>query len=645
MAHARPTAPKLSLAGLRHEIMTPVNHIIGYAEMLLDELQQPGFSSISQNLTRIRETAREMSRSIERILSPRARRRLAQALAELREEITQPIHTILQTVGAITSEDGNIAAIGDVIAIGRAAAELLEFAQGRRTFDAPQVQGEAQSGTPQRRPAPLSGRILVVDDNRTSRELTVRLLKRQGHHVTAVSSGAEALAVMLQTSQDLVLLDMLMPKLDGFQVLERIKADPSLKAIPVIVISALNEVPGIVRCLEIGAEDYLFKPFDPVLLGARLQSSLEKKRLHDLEKRRSADLERAFEQLHANEQRLRLALAADRASIWDWDPATNKILELVQPGAPQSREMERSLDQMIERVHPDDREHVRRNLAEALEARHDFHDQYRVVARDGSTVWFETMGALQLGPGGAAQRMIGVTRDITHRKRLDDALRRSNQDFQRFAMAASHDLQEPLRAVGGGLEGLAQRLRGEDQRVIRASIDSLARMSKLISDLLDYSQMSTQQARRQPVSSEAVLSLVLNDLKLAIEDSGARIEHGKLPAVWADFMMLHRLFQNLISNSIKYRGKQPPRIQLAAVRKGDWWTFSVADNGVGIDPKYKDAIFGVFRRLHGPDVPGSGLGLAICHRIVEQFGGKIWMESAAGKGSTFYFNVPALPAK
>jgi len=484
-----------------------------------------------------------------------------------------------------------------------------------------------------------------VDDNKGSRELLIKQLSRQGHEVTAVSSGAEALVVLLQSQQDVVLLDMLMPKLDGFQVLERIKADPSLKEIPVIVISALNEVPGIVRCLEIGAEDYLFKPFDPVLLGARINSTLEKKRLHDLERRRAADLEKAFEQVHVSEQRLRLALAADRAVIWDWDLTTNKVIELGPPGGGESREIERSLEEMMEWVHVDDREHLRRNLYESVEGRRDFHDQYRVVTREGEIVCFETMGALQFGAGNLPVRMIGVTRDVTQRRQVEDALRRSNQDFQRFAMAASHDLQEPLRAVGNDLEGLLARARGDDERVLRTAVGSLRRMSKLIADLLDYSQMSVKKAKQQAVSSEAVLALVLNDLKLAIEDSGAQITHGKLPVVSADFTMLHRVFQNLITNSIKYRGRNAPRIQIAAQRKGDWWTFSVADNGVGIDPKYKDAIFGVFRRLHGSEVPGSGLGLAICQRIVEQFGGKVWMESAVGKGSTFYFTVPALPGK
>jgi PAS domain S-box-containing protein len=638
MAQPQATRPNPNISALRHEILTPINHIIGYSEMLLEDTQPSGFSSGYQNLTRIRETARELTRLVHTILTPRSAKQSGKAVAELRHEMAGPVHSILQTVGAITSDETSGLSAADVMAIGRAATELLAFAQGRRTFGTPARSGNGSQPPPA--PARQPGRVLVVDDDRNNRELISRQLKRHGHEVTAVASGAEALVKLLQSPQDAVLLDMLMPKLDGFQVLERIKADPSLREIPVIVVSALNEVPGVVRCLEIGAEDYLFKPIDPVLLAARIHSSLEKKRLHDLERRRAAEVQNAFERLQVSEQRLRLAITADRAAIWDWDLASNKIIEFAQ-----DREIDRTLDQMVDRIHPDDRDHVRRNLTESVEQRRDFRDQYRVITRDGPLVWFETMGALHFAPDGKPLRMIGVVRNITQRKEVEEALRRSNQDFQRFAMAASHDLQEPLRAVGKQLEELLPRMQGDEERIIRAASGSLSRMSKLIADLLDYSQMGANKIKQQPVSSDAVLSLVLNDLKVAIEDSGAQITHSKLPVVSADFMLLHRLFQNLISNSIKYRGKRPPKIEISARRKGEWWAFSVTDNGMGIDPKYKDAIFGVFRRLHGSDVPGSGLGLAICQRIVEQFGGKIWMESVVGKGSTFYFTVPALPAK
>src|SRR5579872_3362571 len=294
MSQAHAPAPKSNLAGVRHEILTPINHIIGYAEMLLEDGEAAGFTSLSQNLTRIRETGRDLVNLVEAILAPRPRKRIDKALGELRHEMAGPVHTIIQTIGAITSEEASGLATPAAIAIGRAAAELLDFAQGRRNYEAPEITNHRARRTASI-PAQAPGRVLVVDDNKASLDLLVRQLKRQGHQVTAVSSGAEALVALLQSRQDVVLLDVLMPKLDGFQVLERIKADPSLREIPVIVVSALNEVPGVVRCLEIGAEDYLFKPFDPVLLGARIHCSLERKRLHDLEKRKSGDLENALQ--------------------------------------------------------------------------------------------------------------------------------------------------------------------------------------------------------------------------------------------------------------------------------------------------------------------------------------------------------------
>ncbi len=590
--------------------------------MLIED--SPGFSSASQNLTRIRETARELTRLVETHLSSKTKR-TGKAIADLRHEMAGPVHNILQTVGAITSDEGSGIAIADVMAIGRAAAELLAFAQARRNFSAPET---AVNGNSQPAPSPAAkpGRILIVDDDRNNREIISRQLKRIGHEVTAVSSGAEALAILLQSRHDVVLLDMLMPKLDGFQVLERLKADPSLREIPVIVISALNEVPGVVRSLEIGAEDYLFKPIDSGLLAARIHSSLEKKRLLDAERT-------AHQQVQLSEQRLRLAIAADHLAIWDWDLSSDKIIEYGDDG----REIERDISRIAEHIHPDDRDRLLQNMRDAAKRRVEFRDQYRVIARDGAIVWFETLGALH-----GSSRMIGVTRNISERKEVEDALRRSNQDFQRFAMAASHDLQEPIRSVSKQIDSLLDHVKGADEKVLRSASLSLARMSKLIADLLDYSQLGAKKPRQQPVDTGAVVNLVLSDLKPAIEDARAQITHSKLPVVSADFMMLHRVFQNLLANSIKYRSKRAPKIQISAKRKGDWWTISLADNGIGIDPKYKDAIFGVFRRLHGSELPGSGLGLAISRRIVEQFGGRIWIDSTPGKGSTFHFTIPAV---
>lgn len=632
---------KFNLAGYRHQLLTPLNHIIGHAELMLDELQETGYSSVYQDLKRIRETARDLARGIKKGLAPRPGKSWEKVLGDVRYEMIAPLHTILQAVGAITSEYRDDLSLADVLQIGRSAAELLSFAQGKEI-----AVGEDSTqnvpGKPKQNPALRTGRILIVDDNHNSRQLLSRQLKRHGYEVTEAASGADALAVLVQSRQDLVLLDVLMPKLDGFQVLERIKADPALAEIPVIVLSALDEIPGVVRSIEIGAEDYLFKPFDTVLLSARLQSSLAKKRLHDLERKRAVELEQANLHLHASEERLRLALRVDQAYIWDWDFAANRIARY-RPGGRDAAK-EGTVEDILAELHPEDRERVRRRLSECVASREDFHEECRVLDPNGRIHWIAIIGTIEYGPNSKPVRMIGVARNITRHREAEAALRKSNEDFQRFAMAASHDLREPLRAVGADLESLLPADRPMDpetRKVIEAAVDRLGRMSKLIRDLLDYSEVSLKTGLLKPTSAEAVLTLVLNDLRRMIEESGAKITHDALPVVKGDFILLHRVFQNLITNSIKYRGAGDPKIHISAEHQGGNWKFAVKDNGVGIDGCHHDSIFGVFHRLNNHPVPGSGLGLAICRRILERLEGKIWVESEAGKGATFFFTVPA----
>lgn len=626
-------APRLDLSALRHQLLTPLNHIVGYSELLLEDAPESGFSSARQHLTRIRETARGLVRFIQTNFVPLPARGREKLMAGLYYDLDAPLHTILQAVGAITSDPLSKPDDEDVMRIGRAAAELLGLVHARVPRPTPDFEHPAGERVPSRAASGKRsavghagtepGRILVVDDNKSNRDLLVRRLKREGHRVTESASGAEALALLTETPQDVVLLDVLMPKLDGFQVLEKIKADPALAAVPVIVVSALDEVPGIAQSIDMGAEDYLFKPIDPVLLRARVRSSLEKKRMLDREKSRARELEEAYQRVQLSEERLRLALESARAAAWEWNLDSRGLNGLLAP------------------VHAGDRERVREQMLQAAEHRTDFREQMRISGPGASTAWVESLGTLHFDAAGRPDRMIGLNRDITIEKQTQDDLRRSNQDFQRFALAASHDLQEPLQAASGNLRKLKPRLTASDEaRSLDAAIDSLSRMSKLVTDLLDYSQMSPAPARKRPVAVESVLALVLADLKPSIDSARAVITCDKLPVIPADFTLLHRLLQNLISNAIKYRGKDVARVHVGARRTAGEWVFSVADNGIGIDPKYAASIFGLFRRLHGRDIPGSGLGLAISKRIIERLGGRIWMESAPGKGSTFYFTVP-----
>jgi signal transduction histidine kinase len=226
-------------------------------------------------------------------------------------------------------------------------------------------------------------------------------------------------------------------------------------------------------------------------------------------------------------------------------------------------------------------------------------------------------------------------------------LERSNQELEQFASVASHDLQEPLRMVASYTQLLQRRYKGrldEDaDELIGYAVDGVLRMRTLILDLLAYSKVERSGGPFEPVETEDALQAALQSLRLAAEESQARITHDPLPSVQADSTQLVQLLQNLLGNAIKYRGAAPPRVHVAAERADGEWRFCVRDHGIGIDPQYAERIFLPFKRLHGPQVPGTGIGLAIAKKIVERHGGRIWVESQPDEGAAFFFTLPAAP--
>lgn len=237
-------------------------------------------------------------------------------------------------------------------------------------------------------------------------------------------------------------------------------------------------------------------------------------------------------------------------------------------------------------------------------------------------------------------------------RKSNDELRRANDDLNRFAYSASHDLQEPLRMVSAYTQLLQKRysskLDTSADLYINYAVQGARRMEALVRDILAYTQSATAEIDGSaPVSASAVLSKALSNLQQAIERSGATIDSGALPTIHIAEIHLLQLFQNLIGNAIKYAGHKPALVNVRASRSGDAWLFSVQDNGIGIDPAYQNQVFGLFKRLHTTaEYEGTGIGLAICKKIVERYGGRIWVESALGLGSTFYFTLPdKAPAK
>ncbi|GAK54046.1 sensory transduction histidine kinase [Candidatus Moduliflexus flocculans] len=273
-------------------------------------------------------------------------------------------------------------------------------------------------------------------------------------------------------------------------------------------------------------------------------------------------------------------------------------------------------------------------------------DELAHITRAGARVVVASHQVLHRDQRGVPNRILEVNNDITTQKRIEEELRCSNAELEQFAYVASHDLQEPLRALAGMVQLLQQRYQDKldalGQEFIKHAVEAALRMQTLINDLLAFSRVGTRGKPFAPTSVEKVLKALLLSLSVAIRESGAAITYDPLPTIMADELQIMQLLQNLIGNAIKFRGDQPPRIHLSAAQTPEGWQFAVRDNGIGIEAQYFERIFVVFQRLHTRrEYPGTGIGLALCKKIVERHGGRIWVESQPKQGSTFYFTLPA----
>jgi len=388
--------------------------------------------------------------------------------------------------------------------------------------------------------------ILLVDDLPANLMVLEEVLTNADYNLVRATSGKEALRFLLKDKFALVLLDVQMPDMDGFETASLIRGLDRTRDIPIIFITAKSlSTEDIEKGYAQHAVDYILKPLNPDILRTKVS---------------------IFVELHKKTELLRQQTVLLEKNI----------------------EAEKEARQVLDRM----------------------------------TV----------------------------------QLKQSNTELEQFAYVISHDLQEPLRMVTSFLGLLAKRYEGKldetADEYINFAVDGASRMREMIDSILKYSRLNTTGQEYEWVDSNVVLDTVLLDLDFGIKESDATVIRGALPRIWTDKTKLHQVFQNLIANAIKFRGPEPLQIHISSVssrkkskpgatnQNNEFTTFSIQDNGVGFEQKYADRIFVVFQKLHGrEEYSGTGIGLAICKKIIDQHGGRIWVESEPGKGTTFYFTL------
>jgi PAS domain S-box-containing protein len=298
-------------------------------------------------------------------------------------------------------------------------------------------------------------------------------------------------------------------------------------------------------------------------------------------------------------------------------------------------------------VFPGEVEATERAWRHSVESGQPFKCVHRFRRHDGSYRWHLSRAHAMRNASGNISMWIGSNTDIHEEKEKEEELKRLNEDLNQFAFAASHDFQEPLRMITSYsqllLRGYSGQLAGEAAVCVGFITEGTKRMRELLSDLLSFTEAgSDRDAAAESIDLNLIFEKAAQNLKSAIDETGATVSSDHLPAVLGRQAHFIQLFQNLIGNAIKYRGERPPVVHVSAEQRPGEWLFAVSDNGMGIEPEYHEQIFGVFKRLHGRSIPGTGIGLAICQRVVERYGGRIWVESELGHVSTFCFTVPFL---
>jgi PAS domain S-box-containing protein len=489
--------------------------------------------------------------------------------------------------------------------------------------------------------------IVLLEDDPNDALLIRRELKRSGFEPIGERVETEHdFRAQLERKPEIVIADFFQPQFDALRALQlvrEVEAD-----IPLVVVTGALGDEAAVQCLKAGAADYLVKD-RLARLGQAVLQALDQKQAR-------SDRQRAEQALRDSEARKTAILQSAGDAIITMDE--HDLIESINPAAELMFGYPASeiIGQHITRIMPSPRTEPKAcsqdspligecklMIGVGLEA--------TGQRKNGTLFPIErTVNEVQLGH---CRIFTGTIRDISARKKAEaDLLRRtselarSNTELEQFAYIASHDLQEPLRTIGSFTQLLARRyseqLDDTADEFISYIIDGVTRMQTLINDLLDYSRVGIRRTRPQITHFDRIIERVLDNLRTSIAETHAIITHDPLPTLLVDSSQMVSLFQNLISNAIRYRSAAAPTIHVSATLQAQEWLFSIKDNGIGFDPKHAERIFAIFQRLHTREkYPGTGMGLAVCKKIIEGHAGRIWAQSEPGLGSTFFFTIPA----
>jgi PAS domain S-box-containing protein len=483
--------------------------------------------------------------------------------------------------------------------------------------------------------------FLLVEDNPLDAELVRSELRRAGFDFTfaTVQTPDDFTREVRTHCPDIVLADYSLPQWSGMEALE-ILVQEGLN-VPLILVSGMLGEETAVDCIKKGATDYVLKRA-LARLPVAIRRALQEKELRARNKLAEELFRRAVESspsgiLMTDESGTIVLANAKTEKLFGYkcEEMVGQSIEMLVPGR-------------VREVH---REH-RAAYRDAPAGRELGHSRDLACLHKDGTEFPAEVGLNPVQTSTGMRILIAVV-DLTARKAGERKaeehtreLQRSNEELEQFAYIAAHDLQEPLRMVVSYTELLRERYQGKlDEKAakyIGYAVDGAQRMQRLLNDLLDYSRVGTRQKALRATDTEAVLTSVLRGLQKAVEANHAVIVREKLPEVLADEVQLGQVLQNLIGNALKFHGKHAPQIRVSAETAEKMVRFAVADNGIGMEKESSGRIFQMFQRLHTrEEYEGSGIGLAIVKKIVERHGGKIWFDSVAGEGTTFYFTIQA----